>query len=95
MLLGSIWESDTLLWKKYSTFHALINITQNMIGKSLDHGNMGCEVFIVDFLLNHYGIYGVSDDWFKTYLSNCNQYVFIKGYGSGSAAINKSLKDLF
>ena len=28
--------------------------------------------------LNHYGIRGVSNDWFKSYLSNCNQYVSIK-----------------
>ena len=25
--------------------------------------------------LNHYGIRGVSNDWFKSYLSNPNQYV--------------------
>ena len=38
--------------------------------------------------LNHYGIRGVSDDWFKSYLSNCNQYVSINGYESGLAALN-------
>ena len=38
--------------------------------------------------LNHYGIRGVSDDWFKSYLSNRNQYVSINGYESGLAAIN-------
>ena len=31
--------------------------------------------------LNHYGIRGVSNDWFKSYLS-------INGYDSGLAAIN-------
>ena len=35
--------------------------------------------------LNHYGIRGVSIDWFKFYLYN--QYVFINGYKSGIAAI--------
>ena len=38
--------------------------------------------------LNHYGIRGVSNDWFKSYLSNRNQYVSINGYESGLAAIN-------
>ena len=32
--------------------------------------------------LNHYEISGVSDDWFKLYLSNCNQYASINGYVS-------------
>ena len=31
---------------------------------------------------------GVSNDWFKSYLSNCSQYVSINGYDSGPAAIN-------
>ena len=39
--------------------------------------------------LNHYGIRGVdSNNWFKSYLSNCNQYVSINGYESGLAALN-------
>ena len=38
--------------------------------------------------LNHYGIRGVSNDWFKSYLSNHNQYVSINGYESGLAALN-------
>ena len=37
---------------------------------------------------NHYGIRGVSNDWFKFYLSNRIQYVSINGYESGLAAIN-------
>ena len=37
---------------------------------------------------DHYGICGVSNDWFKSYLSNRNQYVCIDGYDSGLAAIN-------
>ena len=67
----------------------------------LDYGNIGCGVFVdlqkafdtVDHQillakLNHYGIHGVSNDWFKSYLSNHNQYVSINGYESGLAAIN-------
>ena len=38
--------------------------------------------------LNHYEIRGVSNDWFKSYLSNRNQYVSINGYDSGLAAVN-------
>ena len=75
--------------QQHSTSHALINITEN-IRKALDDGNIGCGVFvdvqkafdIVDHQillakLNHYGIRGVSNDWFKSYLSNHNQYVSI------------------
>ena len=78
----------------------LINITEN-IRKALDDGNIGCGVFVdlqkafdtVDHQillakLNHYGICGVSNDWFKSYLSNHSQYVSINGYKSGLAAIN-------
>ena len=76
------------------------NITEN-IRKALDDGNIGCGVFVdlqkafdtVDHQillakLNHYGIRGVSNDWFKSYLSNRHQYVSINGYKSGLAAIN-------
>ena len=65
-----------------STSHAIINITEN-IGKALDDGSIGCGVFVesqkafgtVDHQIlfakfNHYGIRGVSNDWFKSYLSN-------------------------
>ena len=38
--------------------------------------------------LNYYGIRGVSNDWFKSYLSSHGQYVSINGYDSGLAAIN-------
>ena len=38
--------------------------------------------------LNHYGIRGVSNNWFKSNLSNRNQYISINGYESGLAAIS-------
>ena len=78
--------------QQYSTSHALINITENITKALLDDGNIGCGVFLdlqiafgtVDHQillakLNHYGICGVSNDWFKSYLSNHSQYVSING----------------
>ena len=38
--------------------------------------------------LNQYGICEVSNDWFKSYLSNHSQYVSINGYYSGLPTIN-------
>ena len=38
--------------------------------------------------LSHYGIRGVSNGWFKSYLSNRSQYLSINRYESGLAAIN-------
>ena len=38
--------------------------------------------------MNHYDIPGVSNDWFKSYLSNRNRYVSVNGYDSCLVAIN-------
>ena len=46
---------------------------------------------IIINILNHYGSRGVSNDWFKSYLSNRYQYVSINGYESGLAAINSGV----
>ena len=73
----------------------MVNITEK-IRKALDGGNVGCGVLVdlqkafdtVDHQillakLNHYVIRGVSNDWFKSYLSNRNQYyVSINGFDS-------------
>ena len=85
--------------QQYSGSHALINITEN-IRKVLDDGNIACGVFvdlqkafdtvvhqILSAKLNHYGICGVSNDWFKSYQSNHSQYVSINGCESGLGAI--------
>ena len=87
------------LRQQYSTSHALINITENI--EALDDGNIGCGVFVdlqkafdtVDYQillakLNHSGIPGVSNDWFKSNLSNRYQYVSINGFDFGLVAIN-------
>ena len=70
--------------QQYSTSHALINITEN-VRKALDDGNKGCGDFVnlqkafdtVDhqILFKSLGIRGVSNDWFKSYLSNRSQYL--------------------
>ena len=86
--------------QQYSTSHALIIITED-IRKTLDDGNIGCGVFgdlqkafdtvdhqILLVNLDHYGICGISNDWFESCLPNRNQYVSINGYESGLAAIN-------
>ena len=78
----------------------MINITES-IRKALDDGNIGLAAFLdlqkafdtVDHQillakLNDYGIRGVSNDWFKSYLSNRSQCVSINRYESGFAAIN-------
>ena len=38
--------------------------------------------------LDNYWIHGVSNDWFKSYLSNRNKFVSINGYDYGLTAIN-------
>ena len=86
--------------QQYSTSCALIDITKN-IRKALDDGNVGCGVLVdlqkafntVDHQillakLNHYVICGVSNDQFKSYLSNCNQYVSVNGCESGLDTLN-------
>ena len=40
---------------------------------------------------NQFVICGVSNDWFKYYLSNCNQYASINGYKSGLATLKCSV----
>ena len=79
---------------KYSTTHALINLTES-IWQSLDEGSFGCGIFVdlqkafdtVDHKillhkLEHYGIRGICNDWLKSYLSDGKQFVSVNGYNS-------------
>ena len=79
---------------KYSTTHALINLPWS-IRQSLDEGSFGCGMFVdlqkafdtVDHKillhkLEYYGIRGVCNDWFKSYLSDRKQFVSIDGHNS-------------
>ena len=85
--------------QKFSASHALINFTEN-IRQALDEGYIGCCIFVdlqkafdtVDYeillsKLDYYGIRGISNNWFKSYLSNRKQFVSINGYDSGLAEI--------
>ena len=86
--------------QKFSTSHALINLTEN-IRQALDNGYIGCGIFVdlqkafdtVDHQillskLDYYGIWGLSNNWFKSYLSNRKHFVSLNGYDSELAKIN-------
>jgi len=85
----SFFERQFGFLKSHSTSHALISIIER-IRKALDDGNLACGVFVdlqkafdtVDHVillskLNHYGIRGITNNWFKCYLSNRSQFVFV------------------
>ena len=86
--------------KTFLTAHALINLTEN-IRQALDEEYIGCGIFVdlekafdtVDHeillaKLNHYGLCGASNDWFRSYISDHQQYVSINGYDSGLTKLN-------
>ena len=71
-----------------------MHLTEN-IREQLDKGNYGCGIF-VDFQkafdtvdhaillkkLEHYGVRGLANNWFSSYLTDRKQYVCINGYNS-------------
>ena len=80
--------------QKHSTNHALIDITET-IRSALDNKKYVCGVFvdlqkafdtvnheILVAKLDHYGIRGVANNWFSSYLSNRTQFVSILGFES-------------
>ena len=80
--------------EKHSTNHALINITET-IRSALDNNKTVCGIFVdlqkaFDTVnheillekLKHYGIRGIANEWFKTYLTNRKQFVSINGFDS-------------
>ena len=85
------------LRQKYSTTHALIHLTDK-IRNEIDKSNYACGIF-VDFQkafnavdhhillkkLEYYGVRGISNKCFASYLSNRKQFVSINGYISNLA----------
>ena len=77
--------------KNNSTVNALIKITEK-IKEYIDKGKYGCGIFIdlrkafdtvnheiLLFKMEHYGIRGSTLQWFKSYLYESKQYVYING----------------
>ena len=77
----------------------LINLTEN-IRQALHEQKIGCGI-IVDLQkafdtvehevllskLDHYGVCGLTNNWFKSYLTGRKQYVSINGYNSSLSSI--------
>ena len=72
----------------------MVNLVET-IKKYIDNDNYMCSIFIdlekaldtVDYQillqkLYHYGIRGLSQNWFRSYLSNRQRFVFISGSSS-------------
>ena len=89
--------------KKHSTNHALIEITEK-IRKALDNNSYACGIFIdlqkaFDTVnrtilltkLAHYGIRGVTNRWFESYLLNRKQYVSNQGFDSDTKVIKNGI----
>ena len=85
--------------QQHSPFHALISLTGD-IRKDLDKGSIGCGIFVDlqkpfdtvehDILLaklEHYGICGMANNWFKSCLFNRKQSALINGHVSSQTSV--------
>ena len=86
-------------WNKHSTNHALISLNE-MIQSTLDQDQFACGVFIdlqkvfdaVDHKIllskmNHYWIKGIPYEWFKSYLTNRQQFTTVNNKQSELSSI--------
>ena len=82
--------------KKHSTNHALVEIRES-IRQALDNKKIACGIFvdlqkafdtvsheILIAKLDYYGIRGIANNWFSSYLKNHSQYVSILGFESNT-----------
>ena len=95
-----LYEKQFGFRKKHSTSHALISITEQ-IREALDNNKIAVGIF-VDFQkafdtvnhdillskLDHYGLRGNINNWFKSYLTGRKQYVSINGFKSDESVLN-------
>ena len=78
----------------HSTNHALLSLTETIRG-ALDSSNFAAGIFVdlqkafdtVDHeillkKMEHYGIRGIANKWFESYLTNRQQFVSVNGYDS-------------
>ena len=95
----------TKFWKDFR--HALIHLTDKM-RHEIDKCSYACGIF-VDFQkafdtvdhhmllkkLEYYGVRGISNKWFASYLSNRKQFVSINGYKSNLVDVECGLPQGF
>ena len=92
--LNILFQNQFGFRKNNSTSFALIEITEK-IKETIDNKKYGCGIFIdlrkaFDTVnheillrkLEHYGIRGMAQNWFKSYLTNRKQYVSLNGESS-------------
>ena len=93
-LKESFFEMQFGFREKHSTSHALISLTEK-IREAIDTNNFACGIFIdlkkafdtVDHeillkKLDYYGIRGLPNEWFRSYLTGREQFVSINGCDS-------------
>ena len=98
-----LWSFQFSFWNKHSTNHALISLTE-MVWSTLDNDQFTCGVFIelrkpfgiVDHKIllsqmNHYGIKGIPYEWFKSYLTNRQQFTTVNNKQSELSSIEFSI----